>query len=203
MDAKVHQPISCLSKAAIFNQLSAETLARLTAGTTESITRRGGVVFGRGATATGIYVVASGQLKLSMDTPQGAEHVVELIQEDDSFGEAELLTNRPHLVAAIAVTDCKLLHVGRQTLLAELERDKVLARRIIDTLSDRLYRQTSELENVLFLKASGRVARASSTVTWTVGSTTSSTTYRPRNTRMSPLAGSIRTKMSSSAATRR
>lgn len=159
MDAKGHLQISILAKAAIFSQLSAETLARLSAGTTESITRRGAVVFGRGASATGIYVVVSGQLRLSLDTPQGAEHVVELIQEGDSFGEAELLTNRPHLVTAIAVSDCKLLHIGRQTLLVELERDKVLARRIIDTLSDRLYRQTSALENVLFLKASGRVAR--------------------------------------------
>lgn len=159
MDAKRQQQVSTLARAAIFGRLSAETLDRLAAGSTASAFRRGNVVFGRGATATGIHVVASGRLKLALETPQGTEHVVELIQEGDSFGEAALLTNRLHLVTATAVTDCKLLRIGRQTLMVELERDQKLARRIIGTLSDRLYRQTSELENVLFLTATGRVAR--------------------------------------------
>lgn len=159
MDATRLQHASTLAKAATFSQLSAATLQRLAAGTTESAFKRGSVVFGRGAAATGVHVVASGQLKLSLETKQGAEHVVELIHEGDSFGEAALLTNRLHLVTATAVTDCTLLQICRRTLIAELERDNELARRIIGTLSDRLYRQTSELENVLFLKASGRVAR--------------------------------------------
>jgi len=159
MDAKRRQYASALTNAAIFSQLSAETLGRLAAGTTETAFRRGSVVFGRGTSATGIYVVTSGQLKLCLETPQGAEHVVELLQPDDSFGEAELLTDRSHRVTATAVTDCRLLHIGRQALMAELELDKAFARRVIGTLSERLYRQTSELENVLFLKATGRVAR--------------------------------------------
>lgn len=159
MDAKRHQHVSGLTKASTFSQLSAETLERLAAGTTDSAFKRGSVVFGRGATATGIHIVASGQLKLSLETARGAERVVELLQEGDSFGEAALLTNRLHLVTAAAVTDCKLLHIARRTLIAELDRDKELAKQIIGTLSDRLYRQTSELEYVLSLKATGRVAR--------------------------------------------
>jgi CRP-like cAMP-binding protein len=159
MDAMRHQPVSTLPKAAIFSQLSAPTLERLAEGTTELILRRNSVVFDRGATATGIYVVSSGQLKLSLEMPQGTEHVVELLHEGDSFGEAALLTNLPHLVTATAVTASSLLHIARQALMSGLERDPELARRIIKRLSDRLYHQTGALENVLFLKASGRVAR--------------------------------------------
>jgi CRP-like cAMP-binding protein len=159
MDTRHHEYVGPLSKAAIFNRLSVETLARLSGGTSEVQFNRGSIVFGCGTVATGVYIVASGQLKLCLETPEGVEHVVELIQEGDSFGEAALLTNRLHLVTATAVTDCQLLHVGRQTLIAELERDQELARRIIGTLSERLYRQTSTIENVLFRKAPGRVAR--------------------------------------------
>ncbi|MEO8103989.1 MAG: hypothetical protein ABI790_15810, partial [Betaproteobacteria bacterium] len=64
MHARREQHIDILRKASVFRLLSAETLDRLAAGTSESAFRRGGIVFGRGATATGIYVVASGQLKL-------------------------------------------------------------------------------------------------------------------------------------------
>ena len=159
MDAMRHEQVSALTKTIIFNKLSSVTLERLASGTTELAVKRGSVVFGRGATPTGIYVVASGQLKLTLETPQGAGHVVELVQEGDSFGEAALLANRAHLLTATAVTDCKLLHIGRQTLMTELARDLAFARQVIGTLSERLYGKTSELENVLFLKATGRVAR--------------------------------------------
>ncbi len=159
MNLKREQQISTLAKAAIFNLLSAGTLERLAAGAIELACRRGNVVFGRGAAATGMYVVGSGQLKLSQETREGAEHVVELLREGDSFGEAALLTHRPHLVTATAVTECKVLHIRRQTLLAELECDQELARRVISTLSDRLYRQTGEMESVLLLTATARVAR--------------------------------------------
>ncbi|MBL0125688.1 MAG: Crp/Fnr family transcriptional regulator [Betaproteobacteria bacterium] len=159
MDAKRQQQISTLAKAAMFIQLPDATLERLAAGMTESLFRRGNVVFGRGAAATGMYIVASGQLKLTQETREGAEHVVELLQEGDSFGEAALLTQRLHLVTATAVSECKVLHIRRQTLLNELENDQAFARTAISMLSDRLYRQTAEMESVLLLTAAARVAR--------------------------------------------
>lgn len=143
----------------MFNQVPDATLERLAAGMTESLFRRGNVVFGRGAAATGMYIVASGQLKLTQETREGAEHVVELLQEGDSFGEAALLTQRLHLVTATAVSECKVLHIRRQTLLNELENDQAFARTAISMLSDRLYRQTAEMESVLLLTAAARVAR--------------------------------------------
>jgi CRP/FNR family transcriptional regulator, dissimilatory nitrate respiration regulator len=159
MDAKRHEYVGSLTKTSIFRGLSGETLARLSDGTTASVFGRGSVVFACGAAATGIHVVTSGQLKLCLETSEGVEHVVELIKEGDTLGEAASLTNRSHLVTATAMTTCRLLHIDRCTLNAELERDPALARRIIAALSDRLYQQTSALENVLFRKATGRVAR--------------------------------------------
>ena len=159
MTLRHQQLIASLKRATTFSLLSLDSLDRLAGGTTEIEFRRGNVVFSRGTSPTGIHVAASGQLKLTLDTRHGVEHVVELVPQCASFGEAALLSNRPHLVTAIAVTDCKVLHIGRRTVIAELERDKEFTRRMIGALSDRLYRQTSEMENVLFLKATGRVAR--------------------------------------------
>jgi CRP-like cAMP-binding protein len=159
MDAMRHQHVFNLAKTETFSHLAEETLERLAAGTTEAEFRRGSIVYGRGTPATGIHVVVSGQLKLCIETPQGDEHVVELIKEGDCFGEAAMLTDRLHLMTAAAVSDCRLLHVARGTLISELDNDHELARRIIRNLSDRLYRRTNDLESVLFRKALCRVAR--------------------------------------------
>ncbi len=151
--------INTLARSSLFKALDLSTLTRLTAGITTSHFKRGSVVLGRGSMATGIFVVATGRLKLSVDTVQGNEHVVELIQEGECFGEAAVLAGRTHLLSAVALTDCTLVHVTRGALLSELELNHQLAQRLIRNLSDRLYRRTSDLENILLRKALGRVAR--------------------------------------------
>ncbi len=159
MHSHAAEHIHTLAGCSLFKGLSATTLTRLTVGITTSNFKRGSVVLGRGSIATGIFVVAAGQLKLSIDTVQGNEHVVELIQEGECFGEAAVLAGRTHLLSAVALTDCTLVHVTRGALLSELELNHQLAQRLISNLSDRLYRRTSDLENILLRKALGRVAR--------------------------------------------
>lgn len=151
--------IEILANATTFKNLPMATLGRLAAGTTAATFRRGGLVFGRGTAATGIHVVADGQLKLCIETLHGDEHVVELLTAGDCFGEAAMLTNRLHLLSAVALCDSTLLHVARATVINELELHPQLARRIIGNLSDRLYRRTSDMENILLRRAPGRVAR--------------------------------------------
>jgi CRP-like cAMP-binding protein len=151
--------MTVLSKCPIFKGLAAVTLEHLSAGAVEAEYKRGSVVFGRGTPATGIHVVADGQIKLSLENQHGDEHVIEIMASGDSFGEATLLADRPHQMTAAAVSDSHLLHVTRQALLAEIERDPELSRRLIRTLSERLCRRTVDMENCLLRKASWRVAR--------------------------------------------
>ena len=68
-------------------------------------------------------------------------------------------TGRPHLLSAVALRDCTLLHVTRVALLDELELNPQLAKCLIRSLSDRLYRRTCDMENILSRNATGRVAR--------------------------------------------
>jgi len=69
-----------------------------------------------------------GQVKLALSTASGAEKVVEIIGPGMTFGEALMFTDRPYLVSATALADCLLLHVGKEALYRELERDPRLAR---------------------------------------------------------------------------
>ena len=159
MDIKPEPPAATLSRAAAFARLPVRTLERLAATATKSAFKPGDIVFARGTPATGMYVIASGHLMLSMQSPQGADHVIELLQEGDSFGEAALLTRRPQLATATAVTACTLLRIDRRTLVGAIAQDGEFAINMIASLGERLYRQTGALENMLFLRAAGRVAR--------------------------------------------
>ncbi len=158
MNSAVWPHTQWLAKASAFSGISNPTLARLAHAASASFFGRGEVIFNRGSSATGIHVVVSGEVKLVISSPGGAEHVVELRQAGDCFGDAAVLTHRPHKMTALAVTNCRLLHVSRHTILEEIARDHALAQSIIQSLSDRLYRRTSDLENMLFRNANGRVA---------------------------------------------
>ncbi len=146
-----------LSHAPIFRDLSPDELARIAAGTREVRPRRGELLFQRGDPCVGFHIVAFGQVKLSVGTPGGAEKVVDIIGPGMSFGEALMFTDRPYVVSATALADSLLLHVRKERLFAEIDRDPRLARRMLAGLSARLHAMVKDVEALSLHSASQRV----------------------------------------------
>src|SRR5689334_11823573 len=113
--------LDLLTHAPIFRGLSPEELQRIATGTREVRVARGDVLFRRGETCDGFYLVSVGQVKLALVTPDGAEKVVEILGPGRSFGEAVLFMERPYVVTATAIADGLVLHVGRETIFRELD----------------------------------------------------------------------------------
>ena len=149
--------LDLLGHAPIFRGLSREELARIAAGTTQRHVARGEMLFQRGDACSGFHLVAYGQVKLALANPTGAEKVVEILGPGRTFGEAVMFTGNPYLVSATALADSLLLHVGRETLLAELERDPQLARRMLAGLSMRLHMLMKDVEAMTLHSATQRV----------------------------------------------
>lgn len=146
-----------LSHAPIFRDLSPEELARIAAGTREVRAERGQILFQRGDPCVGFHIVVFGQVKLTVGTPAGAEKVVDILGPGASFGEALMFTERPYVVSATALADSLLLHVGKDTLFAEIERDPKLARRMLAGLSWRLHMLVKDVEALTVHSATQRV----------------------------------------------
>jgi CRP-like cAMP-binding protein len=159
MDARRQHYLEILSRSRTFTGLPATVVDELLTSITELRVRRGACVFRRGEDATGVHLIASGHVKLCLEDPMGDEHVIEILQPSDTFGEAAMLTDRPHLLSAVAIDDCTLLHLCGTRVKRELEHNHALAQLVISALSDRLYRRTSDMENILLRKALGRVAK--------------------------------------------
>lgn len=146
-----------LSHAPIFRGLSPEELARIAAGTREVRVARGEVLFRRGDPCEGFHIVAVGQVKLAFVAPEGAEKVVEILGPGMSFGEAVMFMEAPYLVTATALADGLLLHVGRDAVFRELDRDPRLARRMLAGISMRLHMLMKDMEAMALHPATQRV----------------------------------------------
>jgi CRP/FNR family transcriptional regulator, dissimilatory nitrate respiration regulator len=149
--------VELLMHAPIFRGLPAGDLVRIAQGTTEIRAERGRLLFQKGDPCVGFHIVAYGQVKLSVGTPDGAEKVVEILGPGASFGEAIMFTEKDYFLSASALADSLLLHVGRDTLFAELESDPRLARRMLAGISWRMHMLVKDVEALTLHSAMQRV----------------------------------------------
>lgn len=140
------RPEAFLARLPLFAGLAAGDLARLAGATTRRELRRGEVLFREGDQPTGLYAVVHGRVALTSRTPNGRERVAEIVGAGRSFGEAIVFLDKPYIVGARALVDCLVLHIAKQTLFEELERNPALARRIIAGLAAKLHSAVREFD---------------------------------------------------------
>ena len=138
---------SFLANVPLFKELASDELERIAANTREVRAERGEVLFRRGDPALGFHIIVFGQVKLAFSSLRGDEKVVDLIGPGESFGEAVMFMERPHVVTAQALCDSFLLYIPMEIVFEELERDPRFVRRMIAGLSSRLHRLMSDLES--------------------------------------------------------
>jgi CRP-like cAMP-binding protein len=138
---------SFLANVPLFKELAGDELDRIASSTYEVRAARAEVLFRRGDPALGFYIIVFGQVKLAFTSPRGDEKVVDLMGPGQSFGEAVMFIERPHVVTAQTLSDSLLLYIAREVVFQELERDPRFVRRIIAGLSSRLHRLMSDLES--------------------------------------------------------
>jgi CRP/FNR family transcriptional regulator, dissimilatory nitrate respiration regulator len=141
----------------LFRELGEEEIDRVAGGTRELRIKRSDILFQKGDPSHGFYVVVYGQVKLLFITPQGDEKVIEIMGPGQSFGEAVMFMDKPYPVTAQALVDSMLLHVSKEVVFEEIERDPKFARRMIAGLSVRLHHLISDVEFYSLRSATQRV----------------------------------------------
>lgn len=141
----------------LFREIEKPELRQIARGTTAVDAPRGTVLFRRGDRVSGFYVVIFGQVKLAIYSPEGGEKVIELMGPGQSFGEPVMFLDRPHALTGETLEDTKLVHVSREAVESELQRDPAFARRVIAGLSQRLHQLVADVEDVTLHSATERV----------------------------------------------
>lgn len=146
-----------LSRLPLFQELSDVQMAAVAAGTRERRVARGEMLFQKGDTPRGFFVILSGQVKLAFPSVQGNEKVVEILGPRQSFGEAVMFMDRPYPVFAEALADALLLHISHATVFDLLSNDITFARKLLAGMSARLHGLVQDVESYSLRSSMQRV----------------------------------------------
>lgn len=179
-----------LSNVPLFRELGSDELDRIAASTQQVHAAKGEILFRRGDPALGLHIVVYGQVKLAFSSSRGDEKVVDLNGPGQSFGEAVMFMERPHVVTAQTLSDSMLLFIGKEVVFEELERDPKFARRMIAGLSSRLHRLMSDLESDSLHSGTQRV------IGYLLGSKAHASTRRSLEVTLAATKGVIASRLS-------
>ncbi len=140
-----------------FGELPGRELKRVAAGTQRVRAPAGTVLFRRGNPCTGLHVIVYGQVKLALNGGDGAEKIVEIVYPGESFGEASLFLDEPHVVFAEALSNSLLLLVGKTALLEAIDRNPRFARGMLIRLAQRLRQLLLDVEGYTLKTSAQRV----------------------------------------------
>jgi CRP-like cAMP-binding protein len=134
-----------LASVALFKKLDAAARARIADRVTKVRVRRGEAVFERGATPTGFFAVVFGEIALMAHGARGPR-LTGVVGAGRSFGEPVMFLDKPYLVDARAQTDALLLHIPKDAVFAEIERNPAFARHMIAGLAARIESLVREID---------------------------------------------------------
>ena len=136
-----------LSMQPLFQEMDALELDRLAQGCTLHRFARGEMVFRVGEPCNAFHVAVTGQVKLYVVSPAGAEKVIEIVGPGQSFAEALMFTGRPYILNAQALADSLVLSIGKAAVVGEVERDPRFAMRMLAGISRRLHGLIHDVES--------------------------------------------------------
>lgn len=146
-----------LARLPLFQELKPAQVDQIAAQVREKRLAKGEMLFQKGDTARGFYVIVFGQIKLAFPSSSGNEKVVEILGPKQSFGESVMFIDRPYPVFAEAIVDSLLLHVAKDVVFDLLESNKSFARHMLAGLSLRLHSLVHDVESYSLRSSAQRV----------------------------------------------
>lgn len=144
----------------IFGILGPELLRQLQSHARLKTIERTTTVFAKGDPGTSLFAILEGQVKVISFSEQGKYAVFNVLSAGDIFGEIALLDGGERTADVIAITDCKLLVIERRDFLPLVHSRPDIAQKLIEVLCERLRKTSRQVEEVMFLDLSAKLARA-------------------------------------------
>lgn len=123
------QKVLLLRKVSLFAQLPGEDLLAVAEATELRETAKGEKVFADGDAPDGIYVLASGAVRIAKGTK-----TLGVLQAGDFFGELGVLDNSLRLADAVAADDCVLLYIDKEVFDSLSEDVPSVLRAVVQTV---------------------------------------------------------------------
>ena len=152
------QKIDTIRQCTLFSGLTEEQLQDITQICFEKSFGRGESIFFEGDDGDGLYVIATGKVKVYKMSPDGKEQILHIFGPGEMFGEVPVFHGRPFPASSEALVKSQLLFFPRQRFVELLHRNPSSAMNMLAFLSMRLRRFTTQIENLSLKEVPGRLA---------------------------------------------
>lgn len=144
----------------IFGVLDPPLLDQLRAHSLQKTFSRGTTIFSKGDPGGSLFAILNGQVKVISFSSMGRNAVFNMLGPGDLFGEIAMLDGGERTADVVAVTDCSLMIIERRTFFPIIHSRPEIAQKLVEVLCARLRKTTRQVEEVMFLDLSARLARA-------------------------------------------
>ena len=139
MEPTASKTQALLAQSPLFREIAPEEIGRIALACHDIHAPKGTILFQKGDPSTGFYLIVYGQVKLTFLAQSGAEKIVEIISQGQTFGEAVMFLEKPYPVYAQTLTDSLLLHVSKHAVFEEIRSNRTFALKMLAGLSIRLH----------------------------------------------------------------
>lgn len=158
LEAHVVDPLPILSRHPYFAPLPAKTLKAIGRRVAAQTCPRGALIFTEGEPPHGLYLVASGRVRVFKGSEDGKEQVLHHITAGQSFNDVAAFDGGPSPANAQAVEPSTILLVPREALLDLMRSYPEIALAVLPVLATRLRQMSSLVEDLSLRHVASRVA---------------------------------------------
>jgi CRP-like cAMP-binding protein len=113
-------------------------------------------IVGEGESGDYMYIIVQGRVKVTKLSGDGREKILEFLDIGDFFGEMSLLDEAPRSASVEALSEVRILALGRVDFLAFLSRSPDLAMSVIRELTRRLRQVDEQASSLSFQRVKDR-----------------------------------------------
>lgn len=147
-----------LRDAEIFKNLSDEALQELAKHCRYVELPAGETLFEQGAPGDALYILETGQIHVVRQYPDGEQVILATEGPYYVIGELSMLVDQPRTGAVIAVSDCTLIALRRESFVSVCEQMSELAVTVLAHVGLRLYRLNLQVRERAIGNVAARVA---------------------------------------------
>lgn len=151
-------PLETLRKVPLFQSLPEDELHGFVPLVRERHYAKGAVILSQGDVGEALFLIGSGQVKVTMIAEDGREVILSVLKTGDFFGEMALVDDEPRSAHVVAMADTMLLQLRRDDFRARLRSSPEVAIALLRELSRRLRRADDTIASLMLLDVNGRVA---------------------------------------------
>lgn len=150
--------LASLAAIPFFGGLDPAALERLAAGMRSRRFRRGEVIFHIGDPGDALFVIVSGEVKISLPSETGDEAILATLRPGDVFGELALLDGAPRSASASALVPTETVILPREKFRELIATEAGVRDALLASIAGELRRLTTHVEELHFLDITGRLA---------------------------------------------